>query len=202
MDLRFLIVRVYIRVSYCLCRVQVLSGLERFCTYGLLRSFTVWQGLAFFTVLRLFTIRVYLRVSYGVQNLGFLVVQSGFAFRVAKGGLQLGRVQGFLVFGGFFWLGYCLGLVTVVQSLGFLRVKSSFTFRICQGGLRFGRVQGFFRVQRFFAARVLLRASNGSVGFRFAKGLEWFCAQGYLEVFCGLGIAQGQLRLCRVQGKG
>ena len=46
----------------------------------------------FFTVLRVFATRVYLRVSYGVYNLGFLVVMSGFSFRVAKGGLYLGRV--------------------------------------------------------------------------------------------------------------
>ena len=39
------------------------------------------------TVLSLFANRVYLRVSYGVKNLGFLVVESCFSFRVAKGGL-------------------------------------------------------------------------------------------------------------------
>ena len=41
----------------------------------------------FFTVLSLFANRVYLRVSYGVWNLGFLVVESCFSFRVVKGGL-------------------------------------------------------------------------------------------------------------------
>ena len=111
---------------------------------------------------------------------------SGFSFRVAKGGLQLGRVQGFLVFGGFFGLGYCLGLVTVVQSLGFLRVKSGFTFWVCQGGLRLGRVQGFLGYRGFLRQVYCLGLVTVVQGLGLLKVQSGFVLrviQGYLGFF-------------------
>ena len=127
--------------------------------------------------------------------------------------LQFLRFQGFLGFRGFLRLWYFLGFVTFVQGLDFLRVQTEFAPRVVQGCLRLLRVQSF-RGFRIFAVRVLLWVCYGCIGYRFFQGLEWFCAQGCLgsftvgqgigfsrvqRFFCGLGIAQGQLWLCKAQ---
>ena len=93
------------------------------------------------------------------------------------------------------------------------RVQSGFAFIVGQVCLWLGRVLGFspfrgifrlgyilglvkvFKGLRFIGFRVvsrlgLFRVVYGWVGYRVFQGLE---------VFCGQGIAQGQLWLCRVQ---
>ena len=99
-----------------LCRVEVFQGIEFFCAWGLLVFLTIGQGLGFLSVLRSFPVRVYIRVSYVFVGLRRFRVQSSFMPRICLVFLPYGRVQGFLAFGGLFWLGYILGLVTVVQG--------------------------------------------------------------------------------------
>ena len=183
--------------------------------------FTLWVGqfgLRLFRVQGFFASRGIVRLGYILglvtffQGLGFCRVQSCFAFRVGQFLLRLGRAQGFLASRGILRLGFILGLVTVWQGLGFLSFRV--VFRL---GLAFflplGRVQGFLAFRGilrlgyifglvtfvqgldFLGFRVVLRLglvsfAYGWVGFRFIQRLE---------VFCGQGRSQGQLRLFRVQ---
>ena len=139
-------------------------------------------------------------------------VKSFLAVTVGQFFLRLSRVFGFLVFGGIFWLGYILGLVTVVQGSGFFMVQSCFTLRVgqvfyvflgfmvfqrleifsgqgtCEGQLRFCRVQAFQGFELFHA--------QGLLGLlMILQGLGFFSVQR----FSGQGTYEGQLRLCWVQ---
>ena len=171
------------------CRVQVFEGLELFFTEGFkcFLQFLRFQGfLGFRGFLRLW---YFLGFVTFVQGLDFLRVQTEFAPRVVQGCLRLLRVQsfrGFRIFAVRVLLWVCYGCI----GYRFFQGLEWFCAQGCLGSFTVGQGIGFSRVQRFFAVWALLRVSYGCVRLRFFSVQSGFA----------LRVAQGRLRLDRVQG--
>ena len=159
-------VRVHMRVSYgCvgfrLFRVQ--SGFALRVCLVFLRLGRVLGFSAFRGIFRLGYILGLVTVVQGLGFLGFRVVSRLWLARFAYG------LVGFWVFPrlevfsgqGISWGQFRFLMVYVSQGFEWFRAQG------CLGSFTVGWGIGFFRVQRFFAVRVLLRVSYGCVGFRF-----------------------------------